>query len=136
MGSNGIGHVIGYTFWIVKEVFVAGLSATIAAFKPTAGLAPVIIFYPLRVTTDWDIFWFSTSITATPGTLSVGLRHRTAPGEPEVLIVQAAFGADPQDIIASLADMEEHVNPQVKATPIDPATVPWEPYTPSAERMD
>lgn len=144
MGNNGIGHAVGYTFWIIKEIFLAGLSASVAAFKPNAGLEPVMIFYPLRVTTDWDIFWFSTSITVTPGTLSLGLRHRTAPGEPEVLIVQAAFGTDPQEIIAGLADMEEHINPQVKATPLDPATVAWEPYTPNgaaadtppAERMD
>lgn len=142
-----IAHAIGYTGWIIREIFAAGFDATVAAFKPNSGLEPVIIFYPLRVESDWDIFWFSTSITVTPGTLSLGLRHRTHTDGPEVLIVQAAFGSDPEDIIAGLADMEEHVNPKVKDAPLDPASVLWEPYevleaeagsveVPPAERMD
>lgn len=142
-----IGHAIGYAGWIIKEIFAAGIDATVAAFKRDPGLEPVIIFYPLRVESDWDIFWFSTSITVTPGTLSLGLRHRSRPDGPEVLIVQAAFGSDPEDIIAGLADMEEHVNPAVKATPLDPSQVLWEPYQvleaeaaageiPPAERME
>lgn len=142
-----IGHWIGYTFWIIKEILVAGVTATAAGFKRDPGIEPIVIFYPLRVTSDWDIFWFTTSITVTPGTMSIGLRHATAPGEPETLIVQAAFGSDPVDIIEGLIDMEEHVNPQVKATLIDAASVSWEPYIdhgdttpptdlPPAERME
>lgn len=139
-------HAIGYTFWIIKEIFKAGFAAVGAAFRPHSGLQPVIIYYPLRLRTDWEIFWFSTSITVTPGTLSLGLRHRTDEDADDVLIVQAAFGADPVDVIAGLADMEEHVNPAVKAIPLDPARVAWEPYedlgapntghVPPAERMD
>ncbi|WP_234948015.1 MULTISPECIES: monovalent cation/H+ antiporter subunit E [Corynebacterium] len=139
-------HAMKYTLWIIKEIFVAGWAAVVAAFKPRTGLEPVIIYYPLRLKTDWEIFWFSTSITVTPGTLSVGLRHRTADDAAEVLIVQAAFGADPVDVIEGLADMEEHVNPKVKAIPFDAASVAWEPYkdhgaptaahVPPAERMD
>lgn len=139
-------HAITYTFWIIKEIFVAGWAAVVAAFKPNTGLEPVIIYYPLRLTTEWEIFWFSTSITVTPGTLSVGLRHRTEDDAAEVLIVQAAFGSDPIDVIEGLADMEEHVNPKVKDIPFDAASVAWEPYedlgapqphhVPPAERMD
>ena len=29
MGSNGIGHAIGYAFWIIKEIFLAGLLSLI-----------------------------------------------------------------------------------------------------------
>ena len=137
---------IAYTFWIIKEIFAAGLQATVAAFRPNSGLRPVVIYYPLRVHTDWEIFWFTTSITVTPGTLSVGLRHRTAPGEPEFLVVQAAFGEDPVSVIEGLADMEEHINPAVKSIPFDAENVLWEPYIdhgdttpddhlPPAERM-
>ena len=137
---------IAYTFWIIKEIFLAGFQASVAAFQPNSGLRPVVIYYPLRVTTDWEIFWFSTSVTVTPGTMSVGLRHSTGPGEPQILIVQAAFGEDPVDIIKGLADMEEHVSPAVKSLPLDAETVEWEPYIdhgdttpdqdlPPAERM-
>ena len=63
-----IGHWIGYTFWIIKEIFVAGWDAIVAAFKPNPGMKPIVIYYPLRLTGEWEIFWFSSSITATPGT--------------------------------------------------------------------
>ena len=137
---------IAYALWIIKEIIVSGIQTSAAAFKPKTGLKPVVIYYPLRLTTDWELFWFSTSITVTPGTMSVGLRHSAHPGEPEILIVQAAFGEDPLDIIEGLADMEEHVNPAVKSIPFDAQSVEWEPYIdhgdttpeqdlPPAERM-
>lgn len=124
-----IGHWIVYGFWISKEIFVAGWDAIVAAFSPNPGMQPIVIHYPLRLTSEWDIFWFTTSITATPGTLSMGLRHPRTQGGADILLVQAAFGSDPEDVIASLADMEEHVRPSLKSTPIDPASVAWEPYS-------
>lgn len=144
---RGILHLIGYTFWIIKEIFKAGWDAIVAAFNPKAAFKPIIVYYPLRLRADWEIFWFTTSITATPGTLSTGLRHPSTPGEPHILIVQAVFGSDPQSIVESLADMEEHIKPELKQMPIDVAAVDWEPYVdlgpdrpdyavPPAERMD
>lgn len=144
---KNIGHCIGYAAWLIKEIFSAGFSTATAAFKPNTGLDPIIIYYPLRLKTDWQIFWFSTSITVTPGTLSLGLRYPTKHGDPTLLMVQAAFGADPEDQIAGLIDMEEHVNPAVKATPLSINDVAWDPYVdlgdpddpanlPAAERMD
>lgn len=121
-------HSIGYFFWIAKEIVVAGTTTAFAAFKPDPGLHPIVIFYPLRLTSEWELFWFSTSITATPSTLSMGFREPAREGGPRLLLVQAAFGYDPGAIIAGLADMEEHVNPALKETPIDPATVTWTPY--------
>mgnify|MGYP002712123683 FL=1 len=144
---RGFIHGIGYGAWLIKEIFVAGFDAVGKAFNPAAKIEPIVIYYPLRINTDWDVFWFTTSITATPGTLSMGLRHPITPGGPITLLVQAAFGSDPEDVIASLADMEEHLNPSVSERPIDPANVAWEPYVdhgpdrdddtvPPAERMN
>ena len=113
-------------------------------------MRPCVIFYPLRVRTDWDRFWFSTSITATPGTLSLGFRHAASEDGSDLLIVQAAFGDDPLEVIEDLADMEEHLRPELKDTPIDASKVLWKPYKhlhpdldhahaenlPAAERMD
>ncbi|MDK8663862.1 monovalent cation/H+ antiporter subunit E [Corynebacterium coyleae] len=143
---RGIIHAAGYTCWIIKEIFAAGLDAVLKAFNPAAKIEPIVIYYPMRLRTDWEVFWFTTSITATPGTLSMGLRHPTEPGGPITLLVQAAFGSDPEDIIAGLANMEEHVRPSLRNSPIDPTTVTWEPYVdqgptpdddtvPPAERM-
>lgn len=147
MSVKGIGHAIGYSAWLVKEIFAAGFAATAAAFKPNPGLDPIIIYYPLRVTRDWDLFWFSTSITATPGTLSLGFRHDPDRPGHKTLLVQAAFGSDPEEQIAGLMDMEQRIKPSVAKTPLNPADIPWQPYKdlgpdqpprdlPPAERLD
>lgn len=119
-------HAIGYIFWLIKEIFVAGFDAAWKGLKPTDELNPVVIYYPLRVTSDWELFWFSVSVTATPTTLSLGFREPAKEGDPRILIVQSAFGSDPLDDIASFADMEERMAPRVKDTPLDPTTVYYE----------
>ncbi|GAB2502610.1 putative monovalent cation/H+ antiporter subunit E [Corynebacterium atrinae] len=108
-------HVPIYILWLIKEIFSAGYQVAWAGLRPAAGYDPVIVRYPLRVTSDWQIFWFSTSITATPSTLSLGLREPAEPGAPRILLVQAAFGSDPAEVMASLADMEERMAPHVKS---------------------
>ncbi|MHA2787849.1 monovalent cation/H+ antiporter subunit E [Corynebacterium sp. S7] len=119
-------HVFKYIFWIIKEIFVAGFTTAWAAFKRNSGLAPVVIYYPLRVTSEWEMFWFSTSVTATPSTLTLGFREPEIEGNPRIMIVQSAFGADPIDTIAGFADMEERLSPRVKEIPLDPAEVYYE----------
>lgn len=128
-------HAIGYFFWIVKEIIVAGFSTAFAAFRPNTGIEPIVIYYPLRIDSDWELFWFSTSVTATPSTLAMGFRDNI-PGKPRVMLVQSAFGSNPEDIVAGLADMEEHVAPRVKKTPLDPSLVLWEPYEDLRDRVD
>lgn len=128
-------HGIGYFFWIVKEIMIAGFSTAFAALRPNSGIDPIIIYYPLRIDGDWELFWFSTSVTATPSTLSFGFRENVG-DKPRVMLVQAAFGSNPEDIVAGLADMEEHVAPRVKDDPIDPAQVLWEPYRDFRDRLN
>lgn len=106
--------VAAYVPWLIKEIFVSGASLALDAFKKDPGYKPLIIRYPLRITTAWELFWFTSSITATPGTLSVGLREPTREGNPRIVIVQAVQGSDPSDVCASLADMEERLAPHVK----------------------
>lgn len=116
-------NAVIYFFWIIKEIFAAGTSAVIAAFKPDPGMRPIVIHYPIRLTSEWEKFWFSTSITATPGTLSIGFRE-----DGDILLVQAVFGNDPIGIIEDLADMEEHLKPSLKNNPVDAESVQWEEY--------
>lgn len=106
-------HVVTYIPWLIKEIIVTGFQVAFRAFSPGIGFSPLVVRYPLRVTSDWEIFWFSTSITATPSTLSLGLREPDQPGGPRILLVQDAFGDDPAAITRSLADMEERLCPRV-----------------------
>lgn len=147
MSVKSVAHAVRYGAWIIKEIFAAGLSTSIAAFSPDPGIRPIVIFYPLRVTTDWERFWFSTSITATPGTMSIGFRHDPEGTELKYLLVQAVFGGDPVELIEGLVDMENRVAPRVAEIPLDPRTVQWREYhdrgrtespadLPPAERLD
>lgn len=107
-------HILKYIPWLIKEIFVSGFTVAYRALTPGLAFAPAVVRYPLRVTSDWDIFWFSTSITATPSTLSLGLREPSEPGGPRILLVQDAFGEDLAETVRGLADMEERLNPSVK----------------------
>ena len=107
-------NAVVYALWLIKEIFVAGISLALAAFKADNEYSPVIIRYPLRVTSAWEIFWFTSSITATPGTLSLGLREPPRKGLPRIVLVQAVQGSDPAGIVADLADMEQRLAPRVK----------------------
>ena len=107
-------HSCVYGLWLIKEIFVDGFGLAMESFKPHNSYHPVIVRYPLRVTDAWEIFWFTSSITATPGTLSLGLREPVAEGLPRIVLVQAVMGDDPVEIMESLADMEERLAPHVK----------------------
>ena len=132
---RGFFHGVGYAIWIAKEIFVAGFDAVAKAFNPATKFDPIVIYYPLRINTDWDVFWFSTSITATPGTLSMGLRHPVTDNGPLTLLVQAAFGSDPEEVIAGLVDMEEHLRPSLSKSHVDHGSDHHGDHVPPAERM-
>lgn len=95
-----------FVFWLIGQIFVGAAVIVRSAFSRNSGFEPVIVSYPLRVTSDRDIFWFSTCITITPGTLSLGLRG-------DHLLVHAVYGTDPGEVLAGLAEMEERLVPAV-----------------------
>lgn len=95
-----------FMLWLIGQIIVGAVVIVRSAFSRNSGFEPVVVAYPLRVTSDRDIFWFSTCITITPGTLSLGLRGDT-------LLVHAVYGADPGEVLAGLAEMEERLVPSV-----------------------
>lgn len=117
-----VAHTIGYTLWLLGQVILGAVAISRDMLRRRSHIEPVVVFYPLRITAPWQIFWLSTSVTMTPGTLSCGLRTVTTdhdtPGEagtPQtMLIVQAVYGADPAEVLAGVADMEERLVPRVK----------------------
>lgn len=107
-------HTLKFIPWLIGQIFIAGFDVIKAAVKKDTGFNPVVIRYPLRVTTDFQIAALSTCITMTPATLSLGLREPRNPGDPTILLIQAVFGADPVEVFESIADMEERMAPHVK----------------------
>ncbi|AKK02148.1 monovalent cation/H+ antiporter subunit E [Corynebacterium epidermidicanis] len=100
-------HLLKFIPWLIGQIFVGGVVIVRDSFSPGNAMQPVIVSYPLRVTSERDIFWFSTCITITPGTLSLGLRD-------DRLLVHAVYGADPGEVLAGLADMEERLVPSIR----------------------
>lgn len=106
-------HLLAFGPWLVGQIFLSGFNVVTAAVKKQSPFTPVVIRYPLRVTKEWQIAALSTCITMTPSTLSLGLREPRAEGDPMVLLIQAAFGADPVEVFEAIADMEDRMAPHV-----------------------
>ena len=107
-------HVIRFGIWLIGQVFAGALTVARDVVRRRSHMHPIVVAYPLRVTKGWQITALATSITMTPGTLSVGLRPDTDGDGPEILLVQAVYGADPTEVFEGLADMEERMVPSVR----------------------
>ena len=66
-------HALRYGAWLIEQVLLATWSIIVDAHKRRSEIDPIIVAYPLRVHTDREVGLFTTSITMTPGTLSLGL---------------------------------------------------------------
>lgn len=108
-------HLFLYIPWLILQIFLAGYATAKAAFGFATPFHPVVVRYPLRVSSNLAITAFSTSITITPGTLSIGLRQGRTATDPTILLVHAVFGEDPAEVFRDLADMEERLAPSVKS---------------------
>lgn len=106
-------HWVVYSLWLIGQVFAGAWSIAVDALRPHSQMHPAVVRYPLRVTSDALVTAFSTSITMTPGTMSIGVIDDAA-GVPEYLLVQAVFGADEQEVLDGLADMERRLWPAVE----------------------
>ena len=136
------GHVIRYTVWLIGQIIKESLVMASDTFTTGRNIAPVIVYYPLRVTKERDIAYLIASITMTPGTLALGVTGpkevdedaaagkrpsqdaaATGPAEfrthglPRVqrfLAVHAMYGSDPHELLHSLAVMEAKLVPSVR----------------------
>ncbi|WP_233195538.1 monovalent cation/H+ antiporter subunit E [Corynebacterium sp. 13CS0277] len=102
-------NTVGYGLWLFGQVYVGAWDILKRTVRRDMGYCPIVVEYPLRVRSPRLIAALSTSITMTPGTMSIGLRAPDADGVPTVLLVHAVFGADPDEVIAGLRDMENRL---------------------------
>ena len=111
---NRIIHGVRYSTWLIGQVIVGAFCHCLRCDQGAIPNAPCGGGVPPAVRSDWELAAFSTSITMTPGTLSLGFKDVDESGCPRVLLVHAVYGADPDEVIAGLADMEERLAPHVK----------------------
>ncbi|RAV31789.1 Na+/H+ antiporter subunit E [Corynebacterium heidelbergense] len=140
--AKATGHSLWYAVWLTGQVIKESITMTVDTLGSGRKIAPVVIYYPLRVNKERDIAALIASITMTPGTLALGVTgpkevdydavagerslhdaHGVASKEYDAygretaqrfLAVHAMYGQDPCELLHSLADMEEHLAPSVR----------------------
>lgn len=101
-------RAVVYAGWIGGEILRGALTIARDVATPGTAMAPAIVELPLRCVTDLEISLMASSITITPGTVTLGIA--AARGEkPPTLFVHAIYGQDPDEVWADLRDMEQRL---------------------------
>lgn len=101
-------HGLRYAGFIAWEVFTGALTVAGDALTPGKGTTPMILELPLQCDTDFEITVMASSITITPGTITIGITPRSGPS-PATLFVHSMYTADRQQALAELHDMERRL---------------------------
>lgn len=97
-----------YAVWITAEIVSGAVRIARTDLRGPGDLSPAVLELPLRCRTDLEITLMASSITITPGTLTVGIAPG-APDRPATLFVHALYAADPDAVRAGLRDMEDRL---------------------------
>ena len=106
-------RVVAYSTWLGVQIVKGSLDVARDAVLPGVDMQPAILELPLRCTTDLEVSVMASSITITPGTITVGIAG-AAGSTPPTLYVHAIYAADPEAVRADLRDMEDHVLTMVR----------------------
>lgn len=101
-------HWLAYLGYLLREILAGGLRIARSEMRPRLDVDPAVVEFSLRCSSDLEITLMASSITMTPGTLTLGI----APGSetrPASLFVHALYGRDPQEVLAGLTDMEDRL---------------------------
>lgn len=101
-------HTLSYTGFIVAEVVLGAVRVARDVMTPGLDVSPAIVELPLRCETDLEISLMASSITITPGTLTLGIAP-AVDDRPPTLFVHALHGHDRDEVVAGLRDMEHRL---------------------------
>ncbi|MGI8946493.1 MAG: Na+/H+ antiporter subunit E [Ornithinimicrobium sp.] len=101
-------NAVRYFGFITWEVLSGAVTVAVDAFTPGKGATPMIVELPLRCTTDFEVTTMASSITITPGTITVGITPATGPA-PATLFVHSMYVAEREDVLEGLHDMERRL---------------------------
>lgn len=97
-----------YGAWLAGEVIRGALRIGADVVTPGLRMSPAIVALPLHCETDLEISTMASSITITPGTITLGIAPRTG-DSPPTLYVHALYGEDREEVVAELRDMERRL---------------------------
>lgn len=95
-----------YAGYLTYEVVTATLRVARDVMTPGLSVDPAIVEYPLQCETDLEITVMASSITITPGTLTVGIAP-AGPRSPATLYVHGMYAPDRDTLLAELREMED-----------------------------
>lgn len=101
-------RVAVYGGYIAVEIVKGALRIGADVLTPGLRISPAIVALPLQCETDLEISTMASSITITPGTITVGIAPRTG-DQPPTLYVHALYGADRDEVLEGLRDMERRL---------------------------
>lgn len=95
-------HILRYAVWLFTEILSGTTDVARDTLTPGRSSRPQILEFPLRCETDVEITVMASSITITPGTLTLGIAPAGS-DRPATLFVHALYA---DDLAAELREME------------------------------
>lgn len=103
-----IWYSVVYVVWLLLEVLKQAAKLGWDVFTPGLLVSPSIVEFPLHASTRLEIAAIESSITITPGTLTLGI-YEPEDGSMKSLFVHFLYAHTHEDAIAELEDMERRL---------------------------
>jgi multicomponent K+:H+ antiporter subunit E len=98
-------RVVEYLAVVSYDIVVANLQVAAIILGPVSRLRPVFVRVPLALRTDFAVTALASTVTLTPGTVSVEIEDDAAGGR--VLVVHALRCLDPDDLAQTIKQRYE-----------------------------
>ena len=103
-------RVVWFMLWFFWQQTTTSAKVVRDAFLPHAAIEPGFVRLTTRCRTELEVTVLSSLITLTPGTLTLGAHHPgDGDGDGWEIVVHGMYFPDPDDLTASLQDMENHM---------------------------
>lgn len=94
--------LVRYVFRVLGDIIVANLQVSKLILDPRGRMKPAFVEYPLELTEMLPITVLASTITLTPGTVSVNLRK-----DRRTLVIHALNAGDRDELIAQIRERYE-----------------------------
>lgn len=101
-------YAVSYLIWLMLEVFKQSVRLGWDFMTPGLEVSPSIVEFPLHAATRMEIAAIESSITITPGTLTLGI-YEPEDGSMKSLFVHFLYAHTHEAAIAELEGMERRL---------------------------
>jgi len=98
-------RVLEYVAVVTGDIVIANLQVAVVILGPVSRLRPVFVRVPLELRTDFAVTALASTVTLTPGTVSIAIEDDGAGGR--VLVVHALRCLEPDDMVRTIKQRYE-----------------------------